>query len=171
MIQNPDQRDFTGNTEDTPLTSASSRLDLNIKQDGNDDTRDVGNFEGGDFPALTPNYDGRALAHHTFLSAVLARRPRRCAATVFFRNIFAPCVSDYHCEKKLKRLKIGKICFETRFLTAKLFRKLYLSFVCDNIVKKFSKLSNYRHTQDCVKAGSCICGKNSATIIADFPLK
>ena len=32
VVQNPDRRDFTGNTENTPLMSASSWLGLNIKQ-------------------------------------------------------------------------------------------------------------------------------------------
>ena len=31
VIQNPDRKDFTGNTENTPLSSASSRLYLNIE--------------------------------------------------------------------------------------------------------------------------------------------
>ena len=56
--------DFTGNTENTPLTSASSRLDLNINQNSIDQTRDIENFEDGDFPALRPNYDRQAEAHH-----------------------------------------------------------------------------------------------------------
>ena len=45
--------------------SASSRLHLNIDQDRNDETRDVENFEDGDFPALTHNYDRRAHTHHS----------------------------------------------------------------------------------------------------------
>ena len=57
VVQNPDQRDFTGNTENTPLMSASSRLNLNIEQERNDETRNVGNFEDGDFPVMGPNYD------------------------------------------------------------------------------------------------------------------
>ena len=64
VVQNPDRRDFTGNTENTPLMSASSRLDLNVDQDRNDDTRYVENFEDGEFPALKPCYDRRAHAHH-----------------------------------------------------------------------------------------------------------
>ena len=45
--------------------SASSRLDLNINQDKNDETRNEENFEDGDFPALRPSYDRRAQAHHS----------------------------------------------------------------------------------------------------------
>ena len=41
VVQKPDWRDFTENTENTPLMSASSRLDLNIDQEGIDETRDV----------------------------------------------------------------------------------------------------------------------------------
>ena len=67
VLQNPDRRDFTGNTENTPLISASSRLDLNIDQDGIDETRDIENFEDGDFPALKPNYDWKTHTHHNFI--------------------------------------------------------------------------------------------------------
>ena len=65
-VQNPDRRNFLGNTEDTPLMSASSRLDLNIDQDRIDETRDFENFEDGYIPALRPNYDLRAQAHHKY---------------------------------------------------------------------------------------------------------
>ena len=51
MVQNPDQRDFSDKTEKTSLISASSRVDLNIEQNRNDDTRNVENFEDGDFLA------------------------------------------------------------------------------------------------------------------------
>ena len=64
-VQNPDRRDFTGNTENTPLMSAFSRLDLNIDQDRIGQTRDTENFEDGGSPALKPNYDWRAHAHCT----------------------------------------------------------------------------------------------------------
>ena len=67
VVQNPDRRDFTGHTENTPLMWASSRIDLNVDQDGNDETRNVENFENGDFPALRRNYDRRAYAHHNTL--------------------------------------------------------------------------------------------------------
>ena len=62
VVQNADQRDFTGITENTPLTSASSRVDLNLEE-GDAETRNVGNFEDGDFPVLRPNYDRRDHAH------------------------------------------------------------------------------------------------------------
>ena len=48
------------------LMSASSRLDLNIEQERNVETRNVGNFEEGDFPVLRPIYDRRAHAHPTY---------------------------------------------------------------------------------------------------------
>ena len=64
--QNPGRRDFTGNTENIPLMSTSSQLDLNIDQDRIDETRDIDNFRDGDFAALEPNYDQRAQTHHTF---------------------------------------------------------------------------------------------------------
>ena len=64
MVQNVDQRYFTESTEITPLMAASSLIDSNVDLDSNDETRKVGNFEDGDFPALRPNYDRRAHAHH-----------------------------------------------------------------------------------------------------------
>ena len=51
VVQNPDRRDFTGNTENTPLMSASRRLDLYIDQDRIDETSDIDNLEEGGFPA------------------------------------------------------------------------------------------------------------------------
>ena len=64
LIQNLDHRDFTGNTKNTPLMSASSRLDLNIDQDRINETRGIQNFELRDFPALKPNRGRRAHFHH-----------------------------------------------------------------------------------------------------------
>ena len=66
MAQNPVQRVFTGNIEITPLMSASNRIDSNVDQHRNEETRNVENFEDGDFPALRPNYDRRAHAHHRY---------------------------------------------------------------------------------------------------------
>ena len=63
VVQKPDRWDSTGSTENTPLMSASSRIDSNIDPDRNDETRNVENFEDGCFPALRPNYDRRAHAH------------------------------------------------------------------------------------------------------------
>ena len=59
-VQNPDWRDLE-NTENTPLRSASSRLDLNNEQD---ETRDIINSENVDFPATRFLYERRAQAHH-----------------------------------------------------------------------------------------------------------
>ena len=58
VVQNPDWRDFT------PRSSVSSRLDLSIDQDRNDETCNDNNFEDGDFPTLNPIYDWRAHTHH-----------------------------------------------------------------------------------------------------------
>ena len=41
VIQNPDRKDLTGNTVNTPLISASSRVDLTVDQYRNDETRNV----------------------------------------------------------------------------------------------------------------------------------
>ena len=38
-VQNPDQRNFLGNIRNTPLMSASSRLDLDKELNRNDETR------------------------------------------------------------------------------------------------------------------------------------
>ena len=64
VVQNPDQTDFTGITENPPLISAASRIDLNVDQDRNDETRKVKNFKDGDFSALRYNYERQAHAHH-----------------------------------------------------------------------------------------------------------
>ena len=56
-FKNLDQRDYSENTENTPLMTPSSRADLNIDQERHDETRIVENFEDGDFSALIPNYD------------------------------------------------------------------------------------------------------------------
>ena len=80
VVQNPDRRDFTGNNENTPTMSASSRLDLNVDQDRNDETRNVENFEDGDFAASRPNYDRRANAHHSKFFTV----PRSLSSSVFY---------------------------------------------------------------------------------------
>ena len=63
-LQNPERRDFLRNASNTPLMSASCRLDLNTNQDKNDETRNEENFEDGDCPALGLNCDQRAYAHH-----------------------------------------------------------------------------------------------------------
>ena len=66
IVQKSDQRDFTGNSESTPLISASGRKDFKADQDRNDETRDVLIFEDGDFPALRPNDDRNEHAHHRY---------------------------------------------------------------------------------------------------------
>ena len=66
LVQNLRQVDFSGNTENTPLMSASSRVDFYIDQYKNDETRNVENFEDDNFPALRPNYDKLARANHIY---------------------------------------------------------------------------------------------------------
>ena len=68
VVRNLDQRYVTGTIENTPLMLASSRMILNIDQDRNDETRYVENFEDGDFPALRPNCDRQAHAHHNHVA-------------------------------------------------------------------------------------------------------
>ena len=71
IVQNPNRRDFTRNTEKTPLISASSRLDLSVDQDRNVETHNVENFEDGDFPVLRPNYDRRTHTHHSSFPSLI----------------------------------------------------------------------------------------------------
>ena len=63
VVQNPDQKDFTFNTENTLPMSIFSQRDLNVDHDRNYETRNVENIEYGDLPALKPNYGWRAHAH------------------------------------------------------------------------------------------------------------
>ena len=64
VIQNPDQRDFSGNTENSPYMAASSRTSLNIDQGRTDHTRNVENFEDGDFPVSGPICERQLPTHH-----------------------------------------------------------------------------------------------------------
>ena len=81
MVQNRDQRDFSGNTENTPLLSVSSRVDLNIDQERNDETRNIENFEIGGFLAFRRSYDRQTRAHHYNLSHFFSE--------LFLENCFA----------------------------------------------------------------------------------
>ena len=58
------RRDFTRNSENTPLILASSQSDSSIDQDRNDETRDFENFGDGDVPAVKPISDQRAHTHY-----------------------------------------------------------------------------------------------------------
>ena len=62
--QKHDRKDFIGNTDNTPLKSTFAGLDLNIDLDRINETLLIENFEDGNFPALGPNYDRQAHAHH-----------------------------------------------------------------------------------------------------------
>ena len=64
MVHISDRRDLTGNTENTPLMLASSRLDLNVDQYRNEETLNVENSEDEDFLTLCPNFYRRTHAHH-----------------------------------------------------------------------------------------------------------
>ena len=66
-LQNQDRRDSIGNTENTPLKSVFSQLELNIDQDRIDETHDNKNSEDGDFPALILNYDWQVYAHRSHI--------------------------------------------------------------------------------------------------------
>ena len=71
IVQNLDRRDFTGNTENTSLRSASSLLNLILEQDEIHETRDMGNSEDIDIPETKPNYDRRAHTHHKYFCGCL----------------------------------------------------------------------------------------------------
>ena len=57
--------------EDTPLMMASSRTNLNINQNNNDETRYSENFEDGDYLALRTNHDWKMHIHHSHLPGFL----------------------------------------------------------------------------------------------------
>ena len=64
VVQNLDQKDFSGNMEITTRITASGRTVLDIDQDKLDETRKVENFYDEDFEALRPNCDQQAHSHH-----------------------------------------------------------------------------------------------------------
>ena len=64
VVQNHDQRDFSGNMGGTQLMTACSRADLNIDHNRNDENRIVESFEDSGFPALGPNYDRQSHTTH-----------------------------------------------------------------------------------------------------------
>ena len=67
VVENPEQRDFSRMTEDTPLMMASSRTDLNINHDRKE-TQNNKTVQDGDFLALKTSYDRQTDTH---------KRPRR----------------------------------------------------------------------------------------------
>ena len=56
--------DLLGNIRNTPLISASSRLDIDNELNRNDETRKDVDLEDADFPALKPNSDRGEHARH-----------------------------------------------------------------------------------------------------------
>ena len=56
--------DFIGTIRNTPLTWASSLLDLYAELNRNDQICNIEGFKDGDVPALGPKFDRRAHAHH-----------------------------------------------------------------------------------------------------------
>ena len=66
IVQYPDQRDLTGNMEDTPRMAGSSRIDLNINQTRNNiGTESSKSFDNGNLLALTFSYNQQMHAHRT----------------------------------------------------------------------------------------------------------
>ena len=64
VLQDRDQRDFSGNSKNAPVFSASSRVDFNIDPNKNDETGNVENFEEGDISGLKTSFDRQAHARH-----------------------------------------------------------------------------------------------------------
>ena len=120
MLQNRDQRDFTGNIVSTPLMSASSRVNLNIDQDRNDVTRKVENFEDGDFPALIPNKDRNAHAH--LISSLDSQHLNGCNYGAWSKN--SPPINIFTGCKKWPLLRTNSQTCSCRFRLKKesLFR-------------------------------------------------
>ena len=77
-MRNPDRKYFLGNFRETPLISASSRLDLDNDLNRNDETRNDEDLDDGQFLALKPNYDQREHVHYNYF-----------AENKFFHNILA----------------------------------------------------------------------------------
>ena len=65
VVQNPNQNVFSGIMENILRMGASSRVDLKIDPDRNDDTRNVEKFEDGHFPALNFICVRQLHAHHS----------------------------------------------------------------------------------------------------------
>ena len=88
-VQNPDRRDFLGNIRNTPLMSASGRLDFGKELNRNDATRNDLVFEDGDFPTLKQNYDRNEDAHHNYGSKrqqQVLHKTHAFRCTHFFRS-------------------------------------------------------------------------------------
>ena len=66
VVQNPNQRDFSGNMEDTPVMTASSCADSNTVVIGmlRLEITKLSKIEGGNFLALKSSYDWHVLTHH-----------------------------------------------------------------------------------------------------------
>ena len=128
VVKNPNRGDFTGNAENTPLLWVPSRLNLNIDQDHIDETRDIENFENGHLPALKPNSDGRAQAHHS--SVGCHRCSKRTSSLLFtekrekIRPGLTPEIfsADQLCFRLLFKLRLNAVLylnvFEQRWFKA-----------------------------------------------------
>ena len=68
VVQILDQRDFSGIMEDTQLTTASSRRDLNIDQNWIDELRISEIIEDDDFSVLKLNYNRHPQSHYKHFS-------------------------------------------------------------------------------------------------------
>ena len=64
IVQNSDWKDFTGNTENTPLRLDSSRLGSYFDQNKKNGTRDFDNSEVSNSPATGLSYDQEAHPYH-----------------------------------------------------------------------------------------------------------
>ena len=60
VVQNTDQRDFSGTMENSPPMTTSGRVDLNIDQDRYDEICNVENFDDGNFTVLRPKCERQA---------------------------------------------------------------------------------------------------------------
>ena len=65
IVQNADQRDFSGNIENTPLLKAARRTGSNINKDSNAETRTSENLEYGIFLALRFDHNRQTHTHHS----------------------------------------------------------------------------------------------------------
>ena len=87
VVDIPDQTDFPGNMEDTPLMAESFPVDLTVDQDRNDETHNVENFENDDFPALRTNCDQQQHTHHNMQVRYLTTRKPKVSIEWFFNSL------------------------------------------------------------------------------------
>ena len=68
VLYDPDQRVFSGNTEEIPHMTTADRLNSNTETNRIDETRDNTRVEACDSPAFENNFDRRTHTHYSAIS-------------------------------------------------------------------------------------------------------